>query len=1263
MKKNLLIAVLLVLVLVACVLTACRPTTCIEGHTWVDSKVITEATCTTDGKVVKTCSVCNATKEFVIVAKGHSYGDWTDNQDGLTHSRVCSTDASHVDSLEHNDLNADGLCDSCLFEIVVVPPTCEHSWVEFINNGDGTHTMICEFDETHTKVENCSGGEADCYNGAFCDYCFEEYTDALGHDWNEWESNEDGTHGRTCNNSEDCYDEDDCFGGQADCYNGAYCDVCGYEYTDALGHDWNDWESSEDGTHFRTCNNSEDCYDEDDCNCVEIGRTPADCENAEVITYGCTECGYTYTEEGEPALDHDWSDWTSNGELNHSRVCANDPSHVETERCIIDAVDFINPTCETYGYTLCVCDKCGYEHHADIIDALGHDMLTKYVVENDVLYLVTYCGNNCDLAETKTRVNGTADVSNEADLKTVLENGFNARLTNDITIYDGPIEINSGDVTLDLNGKKLESRSLVTSINALGQKLTVCDVLIVRNEGTKLRINGNGELVADNDNAESVCVLSVLDGAYVYIDNSTFRSTGCTTIYARTNSVVEIWDGTFIAEEEWKGVRYTLDILENELANQNSARIFVYGGTFVGFNPADHDGDGNYRSFVVEAESHVVYDETADAYIVETHTAEDEIVFGSCTVCGLCINYTNQFQSGDALWAIAEKKDILYFDVVILEKVDGEDTYYMIDQKSGLYFTLESMTANKADATKYVLKMDVTEDSLVFIGVPGSELIPVAMIPVKYCLNHDIQFNGTDGGCTSDAIWQFACEHCGMDATFIIAPATGHDWSDWTSNEDGTHSRVCSNDMLHVDTEDCDYVEIGRTPEDCENAEVITYQCTVCKHTKTEFGTSATGHDWDNHVANCGGTHTATCNNCHETMTENHSLVSNNSIYCVCGVTMIEKAYSVESGDTIVIVIENGDELLIMDGRGDVDTLATYFAIQDSGHGSVYYLYYDGYYLSQKSLGGSMLQLAPDSSEDTCLWTIAIDANGYATITTSGPYGGKKLTIDDGGGSFYFTLGGPDNEYTYSIYKLVDHTAEKFAHQYESNQCVCDVCGEGEHDYDAVVTEPNCSNGGYTTYTCTVCGDNYKSDFTSSVDCVEVWTDNGDGTHTVGCIYGCNYPDAGNESHVDEDGDHVCDLCEAEVVAAKQEVELKLDFSTTDNRESMTTSKAVWKQNGITLVNDKGGSSSNIADYSKPARFYKSSDITITCTGMKQIVFACNNTTYATSLQKSLTAAGYTATVSSKNVTVTFAEETDSISFRLTDAKVFIDSLTITAMQ
>ena len=54
----------------------------------------------------------------------------------------------------------------------------------------------------------------------------------------------------------------------------------------------------------------------------------------------------------------------------------------------------------------------------------------------------------------------------------------------------------------------------------------------------------------------------------------------------------------------------------------------------------------------------------------------------------------------------------------------------------------------------------------------------------------------------------------------------------------------------------------------------------------------------------------------------------------------------------------------------------------------------------------------------------------------------------------------------------------------------CNACGgvriPDDHDYDAVVTAPDCENGGYTTYTCTVCGDTYVGDYVDALGHTEV---------------------------------------------------------------------------------------------------------------------------------------------------------------------------------
>ncbi len=74
-----------------------------------------------------------------------------------------------------------------------------------------------------------------------------------------------------------------------------------------------------------------------------VVTTPATCEGKGVMTYTCTKCGNTKTEE-IAELGHAWGEWevtknpttTEKGE--RTRVCANDASHVETEA--IDALPF-----------------------------------------------------------------------------------------------------------------------------------------------------------------------------------------------------------------------------------------------------------------------------------------------------------------------------------------------------------------------------------------------------------------------------------------------------------------------------------------------------------------------------------------------------------------------------------------------------------------------------------------------------------------------------------------------------------------------------------------------------------------------------------------------------------------------------------------------------------------------------------------------------------------------------------------------------------
>lgn len=117
-------------------------------------------------------------------------------------------------------------------------------------------------------------------------------------------------------------------------------------------------------------------------------------------------------------------------------------------------------------------------------------------------------------------------------------------------------------------------------------------------------------------------------------------------------------------------------------------------------------------------------------------------------------------------------------------------------------------------------------------------------------------------------------------------------------------------------------------------------------------------------------------------------------------------------------------------------------------------------------------------------------------------------------------------------------------------------------------------------------------------------------------------------------------------------------------RVSQNSTSQVWKSEHITFTNNKGSSSTNVADYTNPVRLYGKSELVIECdTGkMTSIVFASNGgSDYKASLNSSLTAAGVSFTNSGNNYTVTFADGVESFTFQNTSTKqIRLYSITVT---
>ena len=158
----------------------------------------------------------------------------------------------------------------------------------------------------------------------------------------------------------------------------------------------------------------------------------------------------------------------------------------------------------------------------------------------------------------------------------------------------------------------------------------------------------------------------------------------------------------------------------------------------------------------------------------------------------------------------------------------------------------------------------------------------------------------------------------------------------------------------------------------------------------------------------------------------------------------------------------------------------------------------------------------------------------------------------------------------------------------------------------------------------------------------------------------CGVATGEKADHVYVDG--ACSVCGHKEGEAEA-VELSISFADKANRTTFTTSQQIWEQNGIKVTNDKASSSSNVADYANPARFYKSSSLLVEVTGktITKIVFNCNNSTYATALNGSIAAAeGVTVSVSGNDVTVEFASPVDSYTIAsLTGGQVRMNGITV----
>ena len=140
-----------------------------DGHTASED----DGDCTTPVKCIYHNDV------IVIPAKQHDFsGEW--HKDENEHWHSCQNSGCTISEAKtaHSG-NDDNDCTTpvaCECGYVLTAARSEHTWGEWVSDGNGKHTHKCTADGcTVSETKDCGGGTATCHTKAVCDACHNEY--------------------------------------------------------------------------------------------------------------------------------------------------------------------------------------------------------------------------------------------------------------------------------------------------------------------------------------------------------------------------------------------------------------------------------------------------------------------------------------------------------------------------------------------------------------------------------------------------------------------------------------------------------------------------------------------------------------------------------------------------------------------------------------------------------------------------------------------------------------------------------------------------------------------------------------------------------------------------------------------------------------------------------------------------------------------------------------------------------------------------------
>ena len=886
---------------------------CANGHDWTTISLESPNGCLENALSYDRCLECGIRRYVEIDPLGHDLvlkegTSYLPNcvETGYEGTFECSRDncdyvvnGAIIPALGHKDDDDNGVCDVC------GNASCNHIWGDWTDNGDGTHTRICSISAGHTETADHN------INGIV-------------------------TIAPECDNTGEML---------------YTCSDCGYEYVEELpivDHIYSENWIDNGANHIKVC----------EFNCNEIlaedhtyieSRTPATCESAEIITFTC-ECGSVKTEEGAPALEHNYQ-WTDNGNGTCSGVCDNDNTHVISAQAHVDTVR--DNICDNCGARL----ECDHEFDGGVVTTP-----VSCAVDGVMTYTCIHCGGKSTEPISATGHNYAKSDSVPADC------------TNDgVDTYTCSNCGGSYTETINATGHEfIPGEPVLPTCTEEGYTIYTCSGCGISHKDDIVNPNGHtyvGEVTVSTCTGDGYTTYTCSDCGHSYVGDNVPK------------------DGHDYAEV-----------------------VVAPTCTEQGFTKHTCQREGCGYSYI-------------DTYVDATgHDYEDVVTDPTCTEAG----YTTHTCKVDACGH------------------SYVDSY--VDANGHTYDSV--VTAPTCTAQGYTTHT---------CTVCGHEIV-TSYVPAKSHTKGVAQIeNPVPATCTTRGSYDNVVYCADCDAEFsrdtVEVAALGHSWGDWIDNLDVNHIRVCGRDDSHIEK-----VAHADTDNNC--------RCDDC--------------DAEMHVSHDGNLYVCDNPACAKPLGQLLSFLSTqktgdkvlvrydtNTYLDVTKITtepalpqtfILDPSSSFFDFDKYALIIEYysdfGFSLQTQDGM----------YVEQSGEKLMLVSAPSGWwYVHEDGIGEGMIKLLFTGTQ-TNVYGITAFVEYYHNVNI-----GHELTISDNGDG------------THSIGCVACGYQNKEEHNGGVANCtekaICDVCGvaygDFKHEYTTSVTNPTCTEKGFTTHTCTLCGDSY----------------------------------------------------------------------------------------------------------------------------------------------------------------------------------------------